>query len=381
MIVSKFGYKGGPSATKEPILKKINDNLIGLELEFNNTLIQDCDNCECCDCDYCDEEGYTYTNPDVYDAFERLFKKGIIINPSNMHMIQKDHNAVLERDGSVDGEVILQADYQKNIMKKVNQIHEELNSSILNNGRNTSCNIHRNVNYLVDVDSSKYDYQKANEFLAGLLFRISGRDKISYQQWCASIFNPDINIEYVSMLQMAKYVDNMDRIINGKYLLCNCDHNNTVETRIFSNYHNFDPRYIKLFIDFTNLAIDISSYMHGKSYVDEFDNLIDYINEFCNKTHRRRKLLRPYRLDQYIVKKEDIKYVEFNGKWSEIYSEIENVANRSYISYNDQIMNMIRIIRNNNLTLNTTIRTNDRLNFNDIISELNRNYNNELEDL
>ena len=67
MIVSKFGYKGGPSATKEPILKKINDNLIGLELEFNNTLIQDCDNCECCDCDYCDEEGYTYTNPDVYD--------------------------------------------------------------------------------------------------------------------------------------------------------------------------------------------------------------------------------------------------------------------------------------------------------------------------
>ena len=80
-------------------------------------------------------------------------------------------------------------------------------------------------------------------------------------------------------------------------------------------------------------------------------------------------------------KKEDIKYVEFNGKWSGIYKEIEDVANRGYISYNDQIMNMLRIIRNNDLTLNTTIRTNDRLNFNDIISELNRNYNNELEDL
>ena len=217
MIVSKFGYKSGPSSTKEPIQSKINDNLIGLELEFNNTLIEDCDNCECGDCDYCNEEGNRYTDPDVYDAFERLFRKGTIINPSNIHMIQKDHNAVIERDGSVDGEIILQADYQKNIMKKVNDIHKELNSSILNNGRNTSCHIHRNVNYLVENDSSKFEYQKANEFLAGILFKISGRDKTSYNQWCSSIFNPDINIEYVSMLQMAKYVDNMDRIINGKY--------------------------------------------------------------------------------------------------------------------------------------------------------------------
>ena len=131
-MISMFPYKRGPSETKNPVPHKINDNIIGMELEFNNCIEEDCNNCYCEDCDYCEEEGERKMKDEVYNAFEKLIDKGIIINPSNMNMIKNDHNAVLERDGSVDGEIILQADYQKNIMETINKINKELNSSILN---------------------------------------------------------------------------------------------------------------------------------------------------------------------------------------------------------------------------------------------------------
>ena len=62
-------------------------------------------------------------------------------------------------------------------METVNKINRESNSSILNNTNSTSCHIHRNVFYLNQIGITKFDYQKATEFLAGVLFRISGRDK------------------------------------------------------------------------------------------------------------------------------------------------------------------------------------------------------------
>lgn len=380
-MISMFGYKSGPSGAKNPAPHKIHDNIIGIELEFNNCIEKNCEDCYCEDCDFCDEEGARKMEDKVYNAFERLIDQGIIINPNNMSKIKYDHNAVLERDGSVDGEIILQADYQKNIMETINKINKELNSSVLNNTNNTSCHIHRNVFYLNKIGMTKFDYQKATEFLAGILFRISGRDKYSYSRWCQSVFERNIDISYVSMLSMARYIDNMDRLVNGKYLLCNCDHSNTVETRIFSNFHNFDPKFVKLYMDFTNLAMDIGKYMRHKSYVNEFDNLVDYINDFCNETHRRRRILKQFNLDDYIVKKNEVKFVEFKGKWSKIYNEIEDVSQSRYMSYNDQIMHIIRIIRNNNLRLNTTMSLTNRPNYEDIMSALNNQYDNELRDL
>ena len=379
-MIIKFGYKSAPDGIKLPIFQKEQDNVIGVELEYDNTTEKDCENCEG-DCDFCEDEGLRHTKPEIKNALHRLIDKGVIINPENVTLYRhKDHNAVLERDGSVDGEIILQADYQRNIMKKVNKIHKELNSSILNNSRHTSCHIHRNVNYLNQKDISKYDYQKSNEFLAGIFYRISGRDKDSYQRWCTSIFN-DININYVSMMTMAKNVDRMDHLINGKYFICNCDHRNTVETRIFSNYYNFDPKFIKLYIDFTTLAIDIAEEMRQKSYVQEFDMLIDWINDFCNKTHRRKKLLKPFALNQYVVKKEDIKYVELNGQWSEIYDRIESLSRQSYLSYSNQIIGIIRILRDFDLELNTSITMNQQVNFDNILKEINNRYLEDLEQL
>jgi len=377
-MVQFFNYKGSRHITNPK--DKVRDNIIGLELEFNNCTELDCDNCYG-DCDYCDEEGEVRLSEQVRFALERLVDKGVLITPENTEMISK-HNAVLERDSSVDGEIIIQADLQRNMMKKVNKIHEELNSNVLSNGPNTSCHIHRNVAYLNDIGISKFDYQKSSEFLSTICYRISGRDYDSYYQWAHSIFRNQMNIERSSMFKIAKLLDNIDFMVNDqKYIICNCQHTNTVENRIFSNFHNYDPKYIKLYMDFTNLAIDIAEYMRDKSYVLEFDTLIDIINDFCNKRQSRKRILRQFNLEEYIVKKEDTRVIDFNDKWTSIYDQMENVLNQYYASYNHKIMNIIRLTRNFNLDIDTEFvingeQQNNRIH-DEILKSLNRQYNEE----
>ena len=381
-VIPRFYYRQAPSILREPKKGKEEENIIGLELEFNNVMNKDCDNCCCMDCDYCHEDGEWTIPYEVQEAFEELFKKGIIINPENRELIKDDNNAFIERDSSVDGEIILQADYQRNIMKKVNKIHKYLNDEIIDNGSNTSCHIHRNYEFLKKFGISRNDYQKIHEFLGPVLYKISGRQKNSYQNWCHSRFfsyNNDFDIEFTNMLKMAELVDKVTDYYPDKYLICNCDKSNSLETRIFSNVHNFDPKYVKLYIDFTNLCIDLSQYMNGKSYVKEFDTLIDWVNEFCNKIQSRRRILKQFNLQDYIVKEQDIKFVDLNNKWTQIYNKLEMIEGM-YYSYSDQTMSLIRFVRDHNIEVGK-IKLFETPKFEEIKQQLGVQYNEEYENL
>lgn len=365
-----FGYSSYDGLL-DPVSSKLDKNLKGLELEVDNISTWHYDYGT--DIDDDDE---------IYFAFEDLIGDGTLLTRNTIDKAKRDYNAVVSYDSTVNYEIGLQANQERNIMKKVQKIGNGI-GDLLDNSTETSCHIHCNLEYIENQGSNLLEMQRATEFLVGLLYRISGRDTRGYG-WCKSRYDnyygghSSLN---KTMLEMAKYSDRMDY---GDYdtheLACNGQHDNTVELRIFSNRFNFDYDMIKTYIEFTDFIIDLSTYMYDKSYVDEFDSLYDWTVDFCNGTRRRRNSLKPFHLDTYLVSRADMRLVEFNNEWNKIFEEFENM--KDYLQYrnaDEQVREVLRFTRRHNISLDTQLQfATDmyfyKINLNAIEKELNNQY-------
>ena len=332
-----FGYRGSGRYTN-PVPSKSDKNIKGLELEIDGLIHEyPYDSWD----DPIEDEAYLSEDDPSYNAFVELIKTGTLLTQDTVHKAKKDYNAAITYDRSVSCEITLQANQQKNIMKKINDINKHLNNSCINNSEGTSCHIHNNMQYILNEGANLYEMQRASEFLAPILFRISGRNAEKYQRWCHTRLRADITQD-----NLMTFAENADQLRGADpdthELICNGQHNYSAEMRIFSNRHNFNYNLIKVYIEFCDLLIQIATEMKGRSYVNHFDSLVEQVNEFCNKTVRRRKTLRPFGLQYYIVKEADLKYADFYQSWNKIYNLLDACDNMTHEP--DKVKNVMRII-------------------------------------
>ena len=369
-----FGYRGTKAYTT-PHDNKLDKNIKGVELEVDNI-----------DCYWNDEEGLWVINDyNVSEAFQHLIDDGTLLTYDTTNMANNRLNGAISYDSSVNCEINLQADIERNTLRKIRQINKHLNKNILNNSKGTSCHIHNNMQYVLNNGGNLHEVQKASEFLLPILFKISGRDDYNYR-WCRSMFNHGYDQE---MIDLARIVDMSCEDRGTHRVLCNGEHRDTAELRIFSNHCNFDDNTIKIYIEFTDLIIDMACYMNGKSYRNEYDTLINIIDGFCNQNIRRRKFLKKYHLDNILVRKQDIAYKNFINRWDKVYTDLE-FYERYLLGNNVPVMEqaeeIIRIIRrfenNHNLIpLDDIPLYTGQVDFNGLRNALNTTYTEELENL
>ena len=332
-----FGYSGSGRYTN-PIPSKSDKNIKGLELEVDGLQHEyEYDSWD----DPIYDECYLSEDDPSYNGFIALIRAGTLLTQDTVHKAKRDYNAAITYDRSVSCEITLQANQERNIMKKVSAIRQYLNNSVLNNSYGTSCHIHNNMQYIRNQGANLLEMQRASEFLAPILFKISGRDFTQYQNWCHT--RCPSNILEDNMMTFARNADRLYEADTQTHkLICNGEHSYSAEMRIFSNHENFDYNLIKIYIEFCDLIIQMASEMRGCSYVDNFDALIEQINEFCNKNQRRRKTLKPFGLEYYVVKKQDLQYVDFYRAWNKIYTMLDECDNASDT---ENVKSMMRILK------------------------------------
>ena len=364
MRYSKFSYHSSQAnRILKPVDSKLDKNIKGIELEVDNV------------------------NRDGKDRLNEAIEDGVIISYDTFHMRKHDYNAVICSDGSVYAEVILQANQERNLLKKIKQLNDYgLNVNYFNNSKGTSCHIHNNMQYIENMGGNLLEMQRATEFLIPLIYKISGRDKDSYS-WCHSLFDsrdrfaPDMNL-----LETARNADRLEGYNDWSHdIACNGQHSDTVEIRLFSNYYNFDYDMIKTYIEFTDHIIDIACHMKNKSYVDEYDVLIEWITDFCNGTRRRKKSLQQFHLNDLLVNREDVAIIELNNRWNNLYRIMENLE-RSTEPMNLQVRNVLRLVRDCNAQCDIQLQFNAplytyKVDLDSIRTEMNRQYNIERENL
>ena len=367
-----FGYRGTKDYTT-PHENKLDKNIKGIELEVDNI---DCywDN---------DDDLWVINDDNVTYAFDKLIDRGILLTRDTTDMANNKLNGAISYDSSVNCEINLQADIERNTLRKIREINRYLNKDILNNSKGTSCHIHNNMQYVINNGGNLHEVQKASEFLLPILFKISGRDDYNYM-WCRSMFGHNYDVD---MIDLASRVDHSSEDRHSHRVLCNGEHRDTAELRIFSNNNNFNDNTIKMYIEFTDLIIDMACYMKGKRYVNEYDTLINIVDSFCNQNHRRRKFLNKFHLNEILLRKQDIEYKRLTDRWNNVYSDLE-FYERYLLSNNvpilEQAQEMIRIIRrfenNHNIRFDVPLYT-GQVDFDGVRTALNEQYTIEYENL
>ena len=365
MRYSKFGYHSyEANMILKPVASKLGKNIKGIELEMNNM-------CRA-----------------GKDSLNNAIEDGIIISRDTQHMKKTDYNAVICSDGSVYAEVILQANQERNLLKKISQLNDYgLNGDNFNNTDNTSCHIHNNMAFIEDNGGNFIEMQKATEFLLPLLYRISGREDDTYD-WCHSLFDDyDYFAPNMNLLQTARKVDTLQYANHGSHdIACNGQHSDTAEIRVFSNKCNFNKDMIKTYIEFTDHIIDIACHMNGRRYIDEYDVLIDWTYDFINNgTRRRRKSLKPFHLNDLLLKKADIGLFDLNNRWNRLYRRMEDLE-RSTEPMETQVRNVLRLARDCNANCDIQLQFNAplytyKVDLDSIRAEMNRQYDIERENL
>lgn len=364
MRYSMFSYHNPQAnAILKPVDHKTDKNIKGIELEINNV------------------------SREAKDRLNEAIEDGVIISYDTYHMRKPDYNAVIMHDGSVYGEVILQANQERNILKKIKELNDYgLNDDFFDNRRNTSCHIHNNLQYIENNGGDLLEMQRATEFLIPLIYKISGRDYNSYD-WCHSLFDDgDKFAPTMNLLETARNADWLDEPNTGWHdIACNGQHSDTAEIRLFSNYCNFDRDMIKTYIEFTDHIIEMACYMGGRSYVRNYDTLIEWTTDFCNGTRRRRKSLEQFHFNDLLVGKDEIAIVELNNRWDNFYRRMENLE-RSTEPMDMQVRNVLRLVRDCNAQCDIQLQFNAplytyKVDLSSIRTEMNRQYNIERENL
>lgn len=284
-----------------------------------------------------------------------LIDEEILTVPSNED-IKKEHTIVVESDGSVDHELIIKACGNKKLLEAVKLLESYYNDEC-DNEHGTSCHIHINRRYLRKRGVTETAFFKAVEFMYPILYRVSGRN-FNSTEWCRShILNDKYygrHEEEVDLLKLAKKVDYIDEddveecSYNSRYYATNTQNRNTIELRIFSNYYNFNSKYIKLYIDLTDFLIDIAETMgEYKQYYYEYDNLINKIRKFFNKKNRKDIFIR-HGIDIFLVPEEERKRRMYEEYKNFLKRRIDAVKNRKYGNKLEELMSIIRVFRDFN---------------------------------
>ena len=236
---------------------------------------------------------------------EELIDTNHLLSATNYDYEKDRGNMYLEYDGSVDYEIKLQADTNKEDLKMIKILNEYgLNPDYIQNKHGTSCHIHLNNQYLESLGLSNIDIKKSGEFMGEILFAISGRTLNDYGQWAPSCLNCDINDD---MLQKAIEIDNFDFSREfTRYQMINCNSDITTELRIFSNYCNFDYQTIKLFLEFSDHVIDIAEMMKGKKYSDNVDEIVEWTQDWFTKNQKRKNVYKDKELNTMLLTKDNI---------------------------------------------------------------------------
>lgn len=389
--IIKYGYGCTPSKILKPKWDRIEKDIIGIEAEFDNIRFDPCSGCPD-DCNYCDENTEIEYNEEIIDKINDLIERNFIINPDNEIHAKEYGNVVIERDSSVDLELIFQADKRQNIMRNITKLSKEL-EPVSNNSSGTSFHIHRNKNWIMkEYDTSLYRIQDTTEFLLPILYLISGRTPSSYENWCHSIFQDYKYNVPETLWNIGEKIDKIDEYLyyrKNKYLACNIKHDESIEFRIFSNHHNLNYEISKLYIDSTNLILEMSQYMNRKSFCNEYETLIDWVQEWKDSNKRRKSLLNKYGFDNLLLSKKDCLIKDLNKKYDNIYNKMLYYSNRNKLK-NYHIGMLVDDLRNISHKLNFDIDVdiicnktdnNFSINFNDIFEYLNSSYYEELNNL
>lgn len=316
-----FGYHES-KYLREMEVKSTTENIKGLELEL--------------DCwDY-----------DVESILEELENDDVILTPYNQDGREKQFMVTVENDGSVDCELVFKANKNRNLLRAIKALNEYgLNDEYVCNSSHTSCHIHLNRQYLRTENLDELDIVKAGEFIAPLLYKVSGRTRDSLGDWCRSQLACDI-IE--NLYTRAKLVDNVIQPSIRRYNIVNIENSSTIELRIFSNAYNFNRTYIKLYLDLSDFIVQIAKAMKSKRYLDEYDELISLINDFFNETKVRQKIADKHGIFNFLINKNKAKLNALIEEKNKLISRFEVFHNR-FDDINDddmeKIMSFIRIIR------------------------------------
>ena len=254
MIYRTYEYHSSKRVTTP---RKSKANIKGMELEIGN-------------------ENNT---PEVNEKLDELIEENIIKCPENEDIDSNfPYTIAIENDSSVFKELVLKASCNNTLLQGVKMLEREL-SNIVENDHGTSCHIHLNNEYLKTLGLNSNDITKTAEFIAPILFEISGRD-INSLHWCSSILT-NCDIEDFNLYARAQNIDNLEHIRDQRYAIVNKGGNftKTTELRIFSNYYNFNYNYIKLYLDMADFIIEIANKMKNKKYEEEYEKLIKDIEK------------------------------------------------------------------------------------------------------
>ena len=276
MCIEPFGYHDSDCS---PASELLDENIKGIELEIRS---------------------------DSYygEALEDLIQDNHLICEYNYDEMKHRGNMFLEDDGSVQYEIILQADTNKENLKMIKTLNDYgLNPYNIQNDVGTSCHVHLNRRYLGTRGLNDYDIKKAGEFMSEVLFEISGRTLRDYNSWAKSSLNCDIHAD---MVQKAKEIDNRDIRSEERYQIINCRPYNTVEFRIFSNYFNFDAKIIEMYMDMADHIIDIAEMMQNKSYIDNVDEIVEWTKDWFTKNNTRKNFYQNKCLESVLLTTDNI---------------------------------------------------------------------------
>lgn len=295
----------------EPQERKKDKNIKGVEFEINDP------------------------NEDKINNFiDKLVDNNVICAYDTMYDYQRKFtNCVWTYDGTVNHELVLQAELPRNLGLKLKTLNEYLKPDNVKNVYGTSTHIHMNNQYLRNLGLTDLDMIKAGECVSSTLLGISGRQKTyELDRWVQTRINKP---HKMPIIQRSKYIDDIE--IDdfrdychdpGHYKMINVEKSSTTEIRMFSNYHNFDYNRMKLFLETCDMIQEIALSMQGLLYRDNYEIVIDIVKDFF-ENHYRRKQYRTEIQNSIIENESDIKRFETECLVEKINSQFEEIINRS----------------------------------------------------
>lgn len=312
-----FSYHCSRDIT-EPTEKKRNKNIKGLELEIS---------------DY-----------SVENRLERLIENDIVFDEeSDTYIDDNDYAIAVEYDGSVEWELIFRADTNRTLLRGVKALNTELSPDTVQNHSGTSAHIHLNRRYCDSRNISPMDMQKVAEFLAYPAYLFSGRTRERMNEWAHSILACSLDD---NLLTRAKLVDRMNELSYNRYNIMNFNPSRTYEYRLFSNSYGFDYGQIRMFLEWTDMLMDLAEIMHERSYEKNLDEAVQFVDDYMLSKPRRKYWYERFGMESIYLSKEDMVKIHIRQEYDKITRKIDAFEVRAEEqSYDENALSFIRLVR------------------------------------
>lgn len=324
-MVHAFGYH---SYTRQEITtpSRTYGNIKGLELEISDSSAK------------------------MYRILDDLIDKNLITDYENMDYGGNEdtpYTICVENDTSVCKELIFKASCNRTLLQGVKMLSENFHGEI-NNHHGTSAHIHINNRYLNEIGLNKLDIIKSTEFILPILYRISGRgdadESRNGRDWCESVVGME---DEMNLFLRTKYIDNIrTNECRNRYNAVNITPTNTTEIRVFSNYHNFNYKYIKLYLETVDFIMDLAVAMKNKKYKDYYEYALELTNNHFSK-RRYKEIFERDGLIDFFVSPEEHRRRYYIRMLEKLNRKIQRFYERPYINNFQKQMSFIRVIRDN----------------------------------